>query len=59
MESFGADDKPPMEKSLERVRASDVYLGIFGMRYGYIDSESGQSITELECRRLSGLTSRA
>jgi hypothetical protein len=34
-----------------------VYLGVFGMRYGSIDEESGRSITELEYReaRRAGL----
>jgi hypothetical protein len=50
METFGVDDEPPIRVSLEKVRTSDVYLGIFGMRYGYIDRESGRSITELEYR---------
>src|SRR4051812_34928536 len=48
MENFGADDRSPKERCLDGVRDADVYIGIFGMCYGYIDEESGKSITELE-----------
>jgi hypothetical protein len=30
------------------VSLADVYLGIFGVRYGYIDQATGLSMTELE-----------
>jgi hypothetical protein len=50
MEGFGGDTRTPKHVCLERVRSSDVYLGIFGMRYGSVDEETGQSITELEYR---------
>jgi hypothetical protein len=51
METFGADDSPPKEYCLRRVQDSDMYVGIFGMRYGSIDEETGASITELEYRK--------
>ena len=50
MERFGADPNrlAPAAKIIEEVQASDVYLGIFGMRYGSIDQATGFSMTELE-----------
>jgi O-acetyl-ADP-ribose deacetylase (regulator of RNase III) len=50
METFGADPNrvTPATKIVEEVRKADVYLGIFGVRYGYIDSATGLSMTELE-----------
>jgi hypothetical protein len=50
MEHYGADPRPPLEKCLRDVEASDVYLGIFGRRYGWVPPGSTQSITELEYR---------
>ena len=48
MEFFGALPGTPKEECLRLVRASNVYVGIFGMRYGYVDPESGKSLTQLE-----------
>lgn len=48
MEFFGALPDTPKEECLRLVRSSDVYIGIFAMRYGCIDSESGKSLTHLE-----------
>jgi hypothetical protein len=50
MEFFGAEpaSPPPAEKIVSAVRESDVYLGIFGVRYGFVDPKSGLSMTELE-----------
>lgn len=48
MEYFGALPGSPKEECLRLVRGSDIYLGIFGMRYGSIDSETGKSLTHLE-----------
>jgi Domain of unknown function (DUF4062) len=48
MEYFGASPKTAKEKSIERVRSSDIFIGILGTRYGSIDKETGKSITELE-----------
>lgn len=50
MEHYGADPRPPLEKCLRDVEASDVYLGIFGRRYGWVPPGSTQSITEQEYR---------
>lgn len=50
METFGADPTgvTPAIKIVEEVRKADVYIGIFGVRYGYIDQATGLSMTELE-----------
>jgi hypothetical protein len=48
MEHFGASADQPSERIVEEVQESDVYLGIFGARYGSIDENSGLSMTELE-----------
>ncbi len=50
MEIFGADRLKPAAMIVKEVRQADVYIGIFGVRYGSIDSESGLSMTELEFR---------
>ena len=50
MEHFGADPSklPPAKKIVEEVRKADVYVGIFGVRYGFVDQATGLSMTELE-----------
>ena len=52
MEHFGADPagQCPADKCREAVRQADVYVGIFGMRYGSRDPETGYSMTEVELR---------
>ncbi len=54
MEDYVATDQRPTEKCLADVAASDLYIGIFAWRYGYIPSEMNpdhKSITELEYRK--------
>lgn len=50
MEHFGADPShlAPAAKIVEEVHNAEVYLGIFGVRYGSIDQATGLSMTELE-----------
>jgi hypothetical protein len=48
MEYFGALPETPKEESLRIVRSCSAYVGIFAMRYGTIDEETGKSITHLE-----------
>ena len=48
MELFGALPDTPTEECLRLVRSTNVYVGIFGMRYGSIDPSSGKSLTQLE-----------
>ncbi len=53
MEDDVARDTRPVKTCLEQVADSAIYVGIFGMRYGYVppsehDNPDGLSITELE-----------
>lgn len=48
MEFFGALPDTPKEECLRLVRSANVYVGIFAMRYGFIDPQSGKSLTQLE-----------
>lgn len=48
MELFGALPATPLKESLERVKSSDIFVGILGTRYGTIDPSTMKSITELE-----------
>jgi hypothetical protein len=48
MEFFGAASKKSAQFILEQVRKADVYLGIYGRRYGSLDATSGLSMTESE-----------
>lgn len=52
MEHFGAEPNglPPAKLIVEEVRKADVYLGVFGVRYGSLDPATGLSMTELEFR---------
>ena len=58
MEDYTAADKRPLQKCLEDVASSDIYVGIFAWRYGYIPNDNNKdnnpnnlSITELEYRK--------
>jgi tetratricopeptide (TPR) repeat protein len=54
MEDYVAADQRPLDRCLADVEASDLYLGIFAWRYGYVpdkDNPDKRSITELEFRR--------
>jgi hypothetical protein len=48
MEFFGALPGTPKEECLRLVRSADAYIGIFAMRYGFVDPQSGKSLTQLE-----------
>ena len=48
MEFFGALPDSPREECLRLVRASEVFVGIVGMRYGSVDPQSGKSLSQLE-----------
>jgi hypothetical protein len=53
MEDYGAEDQRPLGRCREDVEASDIYVGIFAWRYGYVPEEenpAGRCITELEYR---------
>jgi len=48
MEYFGSKPDSPKDECLKAVKSCRVYIGIFAMRYGSIDEETGKSITHLE-----------
>ncbi|WFE44106.1 HEAT repeat domain-containing protein [Verrucosispora sp. WMMD1129] len=50
MESYVAESRPPLEASLRAVARSDLYIGLFAWRYGFVPAGHDQSITELEYR---------
>lgn len=51
MENWPALDADGITASLEAVDKADVYIGIFGFRYGYVPPGSELSITEMEYNR--------
>ncbi|MEN0066971.1 MAG: DUF4062 domain-containing protein [Myxococcota bacterium] len=51
MEHLPATDSDAIAVSLRMVTESDVYLGIFGRRYGYVPQGHAISITEMEYDR--------
>jgi hypothetical protein len=59
MEHLTASVHPPLEVSLKLVEAAEVYVGVFGMRYGYVPNHplnpDKRSITELEFRHAVAL----
>ena len=48
MELFGALPDTPKEECLRLVRSVQAYVGIFGMKYGHVDTATGKSLTQLE-----------
>src|SRR5687768_2820756 len=48
MEFFGALPDTPKEECLRLIRSANAYIGIFAMRYGSVDPESGKSLTQRE-----------
>ena len=50
-EELPAGREAPRASLLEEVDASDVYVGVLGRRYGYVNPHSGLSATEEEYRR--------
>jgi hypothetical protein len=48
MEQFGSKPGSPMEECLRIVKSCQVYLGLFGMRYGSIPDGHSKSMTHLE-----------
>jgi hypothetical protein len=56
MELFGSDPNDPVSVSRAKVREADLYIGVFGFRYGSTDPATKMSITELEYR--TALTDR-
>ena len=48
MEVFGARPDEPLDACLKEVEESDLFIGIYAHRYGYIPEGSDISITEME-----------
>ena len=60
MEDYVARDKRPVDACLQDVARADVYVGLFGFRYGYVPptehhNPASLSITELEFREAERL----
>ena len=51
MELLSATDANAVEVSLRMVEEADIYLGVFGFRYGYVPPGSDISVTEMEYNR--------
>jgi len=51
MEHLTAATPPPLEVSLKMVDDADLYIGIFGFRYGTVPEDQTVSITEAEYHR--------
>ena len=55
MEDYSSSDERPVDRCLRDVAQSDIYVGVFAWRYGYVPppehgNPEGKSITELEYR---------
>src|SRR6185369_9454385 len=48
MELFGSDPAKPANYCIDKVEESDLYVGLFGDRYGSIEEQTRKSFTELE-----------
>lgn len=48
MEHLPASDLNAISVSIEKVNNADIYLGVFGNRYGYVPDGYNMSITEME-----------
>jgi hypothetical protein len=48
MEYFGSRPETPKDECLRIVRGCRAYIGIFAIRYGSIDPETGKSFAQLE-----------
>lgn len=48
MEQFGARDERPADECIRLVRESDIFVGIYAYRYGFIPDGSALSISEME-----------
>ena len=55
MEFFGALPDTPKEECLRLVRSANSYIGIFAMRYGFVDPDSDKSLTQLEYEEAQAL----
>lgn len=51
MEEFAPSAQAPADLIRRKVNEGQTYLGILGMRYGYVDPGTGLSMTEFEYRQ--------
>src|SRR5262249_33368885 len=51
MEHLPASDEDAIRVSMEMVDKADIYIGVYGWRYGHVPQEHAISITELEFNR--------
>ena len=51
MENFGAQPAEPSVVCDEKIKECNVFIGIYGFRYGHIPGPEGLSITELEYKK--------
>ena len=58
MECFASDEDAPKAFCLEQVGHANFFIGIYAQRYGFVDPETGQSITEIEYRRAEDMLAR-
>ena len=54
MEVFGARSEEPRDACLREIEQSDLFVGIYAHRYGFVPSGSNLSITQLEFRHAKG-----
>lgn len=50
MENWGANANKVTSVITDEVKKADIYLGIFGTRYGYVNENTNMSMTEIEYR---------
>lgn len=50
MENWGANANKVTSVITDEVKKADIYLGIFGTRYGYVDENTNMSMTKIEYR---------
>lgn len=48
MEDYGAEDQWPADKCVADVQASQLYVGVFAWRYGFVPAGRQFSVTEME-----------
>lgn len=51
MEYFAASENTSKEVCLAELEKSDIVIGIYGSRFGWVEEESGRSMTEIEFDR--------
>jgi hypothetical protein len=55
MEKFGARPQEPCRACLDEVEESDLFVGVYAHRYGFIPPDSKVSITEAEFEHATAL----